>query len=96
MLTFNGKLSQRITCVLLVCMLTLSLLLVSSLPPFANNEAHAAVQATYYVSTTGSGSTCSLASPCSITGARDKVRTVNSSMTGDIYVYIKATVLVML
>ncbi|MEU6718088.1 right-handed parallel beta-helix repeat-containing protein [Nonomuraea sp. NPDC046802] len=50
--------------------------------------AQAAAQATYYASPTGSGSTCSQASPCSITAARDKVRTVNANMTGDIVVYL--------
>jgi hypothetical protein len=47
------------------------------------------VQTTYYASPAGSGSTCSSASPCSLTGARDKVRTVNTNMTGDIVVLLK-------
>jgi len=41
---------------------------------------------TLYASPTGSGSTCSLSSPCSLTGARNQVRTMNASMTGDIEV----------
>lgn len=49
-------------------------------------SASATTQATYYASPTGSGSTCSITSPCSLTGSRDKVRTVDSSMTGDIAV----------
>lgn len=44
------------------------------------------VQATFHASPTGSGSTCSAAAPCSLEGARDKVRTVNGDMTGDIIV----------
>ncbi len=47
------------------------------------------VQATYYASPTGSGSTCSVTSPCSLDGARDKVRTINSNMTGDIVVKLE-------
>ncbi|HVK26511.1 MAG TPA: right-handed parallel beta-helix repeat-containing protein [Actinokineospora sp.] len=48
--------------------------------------ASAAVQATYYASPTGSGTTCSQTAPCSLTAARDKVRLVNTNMTGDIVV----------
>lgn len=51
--------------------------------------AAAAIQATFYASPAGSGTTCSLAQPCSLTGARDKVRTVNASMSGDIVVYLR-------
>ncbi|MCD9020664.1 LamG-like jellyroll fold domain-containing protein [Cohnella silvisoli] len=40
----------------------------------------------YYASPTGSGSTCSLASPCSLTGVQAKVRSVSASMTDDIIV----------
>ena len=47
------------------------------------------VQATYWASPSGSGSTCSSASPCSLEGARDKVRLVNGNMTGDIVVSLK-------
>ncbi|HVK22142.1 MAG TPA: discoidin domain-containing protein [Actinokineospora sp.] len=48
--------------------------------------AQAAVQATFYVSPTGSGTACTLSAPCSLQGGVDKVRTVNSNMTGDIIV----------
>ncbi|MDQ1913672.1 right-handed parallel beta-helix repeat-containing protein [Paenibacillus sp. GD4] len=51
--------------------------------------AAAAVQATYYASPTGSGTACSVSAPCSLTGVRDKVRTVNPSMTGDIVVMLR-------
>ncbi|GGD93785.1 discoidin domain-containing protein [Paenibacillus nasutitermitis] len=44
------------------------------------------VQHTFYASANGSGSACSLSAPCSLTGARDKARTVNGSMTGDIVI----------
>jgi len=50
--------------------------------------AHAA--ATYvYASPTGSGSTCSISAPCSLTGARSYVQTINSSMSDDIVVYLR-------
>jgi hypothetical protein len=53
--------------------------------------AQAAVQATYYVSPTGSDSNAgTLAAPfLTIQKARDVVRTVNSNMTGDIIVYLR-------
>ncbi|WP_167859662.1 discoidin domain-containing protein [Paenibacillus cymbidii] len=47
--------------------------------------AHAAVT-NLYASPTGSGSTCSLSLPCSLTGARDKARTLTSGMTGNLFV----------
>ena len=52
---------------------------------------YAATQATYYVSPTGSDSNPgTLAAPFqTITKARDVVRTINSSMTGDIHVYLR-------
>lgn len=79
---------RKMACALLVLAMLVPAGFISNVPPFRANEAHAAIQATYYASPSGSGSTCSLGSPCSITGARDKVRTVNSSMTGDIIVYL--------
>jgi hypothetical protein len=42
-----------------------------------------------YVSPAGSGNICSEADPCSLTGGRDKVRRLNSNMTGDILVYLR-------
>lgn len=53
--------------------------------------AAAAIQATYYVSPTGSDSNPgTLAQPfATIAKARDVVRTINASMTGDIYVYLR-------
>jgi len=60
------------------------LLSVSSFPQ------RASAAATYlYASPAGSGSTCSLAAPCSLAGAQLKVRTLNVSMTGDIIVYLR-------
>ncbi|WP_164743503.1 discoidin domain-containing protein [Microbacterium sulfonylureivorans] len=44
------------------------------------------VQTTLWAAPGGSGSTCSQASPCSLVGARDKVRDLNDDMTGDIVV----------
>jgi hypothetical protein len=64
----------------------LAVLLMYSLWP--TQPAHA-VQATYYAAPNGSGNTCSEAAPCSLTGARDKVRTINQNMTGDIVVYLR-------
>jgi len=53
--------------------------------------AMAATQATYYVSPTGSDSNAGTQSAPfqTITKARDVVRTINSSMSGDIYVYLR-------
>ncbi|SDW66126.1 right-handed parallel beta-helix repeat-containing protein [Paenibacillus sp. CF384] len=69
--------------------LVLSLLIVGLFGGVYVPSAHAAVQYTFYASPSGSGTTCSLASPCSLTGARDKVRTVNSGMSGDIEVILR-------
>jgi hypothetical protein len=56
------------------------------------SPAHAAVQATYYVSPTGSDSNPgTLSQPFqTIAKARNVVRTINSSMTGDIIVNLRA------
>jgi hypothetical protein len=53
---------------------------------------HAAVQATYYVSTSGNDSNngTSINTPFrTIAKARDTVRTINSNMSGDIIVYLR-------
>jgi Right handed beta helix region len=55
----------------------------------AQTPAHAATQSTLYASPTGSGSTCSLVAPCSLTGAQAKVRTMDSNMSGDIVVNLR-------
>ncbi|MEP7285846.1 MAG: right-handed parallel beta-helix repeat-containing protein [Chloroflexota bacterium] len=47
------------------------------------------VQATLYASPTGSGTVCSLKVPCSLSRARDKVRTINHHMTGNIVVVLR-------
>jgi len=56
----------------------------------AGKPAFAAVQATFYVSPSGDDSNAgTLASPLlTIAGAQTKVRAINSSMTGDIMVYL--------
>ena len=54
----------------------------------AGAGASAATQTTLYASPTGSGSACSLSAPCSLAGAQAAVRTMNSSMTGDIVVQL--------
>lgn len=73
----------------LVRFLAICIFLFVSLYAGKVSSVQAAVQATYYASPTGSGTTCSLASPCSLSGVRDKVRTVNTSMTGDIQVFLR-------
>ena len=50
----------------------------------------AVAQQTFYASPTGSGNTCSGSDPCSLTGVRDKVRSVNSAMTADITVILQS------
>ena len=47
------------------------------------------VEGPFYASPTGSGSKCSYEAPCSLTGVRDKVRSVNANMRGDIIVYLR-------
>ena len=42
-----------------------------------------------YASPNGSGSICTLAAPCSLSGARDLVRTLNQAMTDDIVIYLR-------
>ena len=80
MVLFRKFKSLSVLSSLLVFISVASVLLIAPLP------ANAAVQVTYYASPTGSGSTCSLAAPCSLTGVQSKVRTVNTAMTGDIVV----------
>ncbi|WP_433538476.1 RICIN domain-containing protein [Micromonospora sp. CA-249363] len=46
----------------------------------------AAATTTLYASPSGGGSTCSASQPCSLAGAQAAVRTLNSSMSGDIVV----------
>jgi hypothetical protein len=72
----------RLTMVVLVTML----LAVGLLLP---KQVAGAVQYTFYAAPNGSGTTCSEAAPCSLTGARDKVRTVNSAMSGDVVVSLR-------
>jgi len=50
--------------------------------------AEASTQNTFYASPGGTGSICSIEAPCSLNGARDKVRTVNGNMTGDVVVLL--------
>lgn len=49
----------------------------------------ATVQATYFASPTGSGTVCSREQPGSLESVRDKIRTVNTAMTGDIVVNLR-------
>ncbi len=50
----------------------------------------APVQATLYAAPDGHGDACTKDQPCSLTGARDKVRQLNGDMTGDIDVDLLA------
>ena len=76
-----------------LCMIT-GLLMIGLVAGIASPQVvNAAVQATYFVSTTGNDSTGngSIGSPWhTIQKARDVVDTVNSSMTGDIVVYLRS------
>jgi hypothetical protein len=54
----------------------------------AATGASATVQTTLYVSPTGSGSSCTSTTPCSLTSAQTAVRGINSSMSGDIVVQL--------
>ncbi|WP_436494347.1 right-handed parallel beta-helix repeat-containing protein [Actinokineospora sp. HUAS TT18] len=49
-------------------------------------SAHAATQATLYAAPNGSGTACTQAAPCSLDGARTKVRGMTAGQTGDIVV----------
>ncbi len=57
--------------------------LVAVIPP-----ASAAVQATFYVSPTGSGSSCAQATPCALTTAQAAVEAAEPTMTGDLVVQL--------
>jgi hypothetical protein len=52
------------------------------------SAAQAGTMATIYASPTGSGTACTSASPCSLTGAKTKIEGMNSAMTGDIIVQL--------
>ena len=51
--------------------------------------ARAAEQTTMYVAPNGSGNQGTQESPCSLSGARDLVRTMNHSMTGDLVILLR-------
>jgi hypothetical protein len=57
-------------------------------PNLAEQERPAA-RDTVYVSPAGSGNRCSFEAPCSLAGARDRVRSVNENMRNDIIVYLR-------
>ncbi|WP_031066100.1 right-handed parallel beta-helix repeat-containing protein [Streptomyces sp. NRRL WC-3742] len=63
--------------------------LVATVGSLAATPARAAVQTVLYASPSGSGSACTLAAPCSLTAARDLVRTLAPSMSGDIAVQLR-------
>jgi hypothetical protein len=65
------------------------LLALSTLTALAPGRAQAAAQATLYASPSGSGSTCALATPCSLGEARSVVESLTPTQTGDITVYLR-------
>ena len=67
-------------------------MLLATIASSYSNRVHAAVQATYYVDPAGSDTNPGTQSQpfATLQHARDVVRTINGSMTGDIYVYINA------
>ncbi|WP_188999735.1 right-handed parallel beta-helix repeat-containing protein, partial [Paenibacillus nasutitermitis] len=67
-------------------------LLTGMLGIFPESAASASAQHTFFASTDGSGAICSQEAPCTLVGARDKVRTVNGNMAGDIVVYLRGGV----
>ena len=67
--------------------LTTALLLAATAAPGTAQAAAASV--TLYASPTGSGSSCTLAAPCSLTGAQSAVQAENSAMTANITVYLE-------
>ena len=71
----------------LVGSLTAALLLAAVAAPSAAHAAAAGV--TLYASPTGSGSACTLAAPCGLSGAQSAVRAQNGSMTANITVYLE-------
>ncbi|MCQ6560468.1 S-layer homology domain-containing protein [Paenibacillus mendelii] len=78
---YYGKLNK----VLLSMMLGFSTLLsVSSFP-----QSTYAAATFLFASPAGSGSKCTVDAPCSLDGAQAKVRTLNTSMTEDIIVYLR-------
>src|SRR5690349_15025408 len=82
---------QRIRLCLKVGLACLFLLAFSGGSLFLPQQAHAAIQATYYVSPNGSDSNTgtSITSPfATLDHARQVVQSVNGSMTGDIVVYL--------
>jgi hypothetical protein len=52
------------------------------------SEVQAATFAEVYAAPNGSGTACTSSAPCSLTGARDKARTLTAGMTGDIEVIL--------
>jgi len=66
------------------------LVILTCTPTAANAQALKldSIQAELYASPSGTGNLCSVSSPCSIEDARNKVRTINQNMTGDIVVYL--------
>jgi hypothetical protein len=60
-----------------------------SVAKIAWTKSTAAGGTTLYASPSGDGTTCSQAAPCSLSGARDKVRTMNASMSADITVFLR-------
>lgn len=82
------KVSKICIPLILSLLIVMSSLLAFTLSPLVVS---AATQATYYISPSGNDSSLgTIGSPFqTITKARDIVRTINSNMTGDIYIYLR-------
>ncbi|MCK0147282.1 right-handed parallel beta-helix repeat-containing protein [Arenibacter sp. F26102] len=74
----------------LICLILYAAFIISGTHLEANtipkNLTSKTIMATYYGSPNGNGSACTLANPCSLEGVRNKVRTVNKNMSGNIII----------
>jgi hypothetical protein len=74
-----------------ICLASLLLVLLAACAAVPRDALETeAVQAVLYVSPKGTGTVCSSTQPCSLLQAQTKVRTLNSAMTGNIIVQLKA------
>ncbi len=83
---FNSH-RRGIRVILALCLSSFALTAVGSV---ISESVASAATTTLYASPTGSGSTCSSGSPCSLSGAQTKVESLNSDMTGNIVVQLSS------
>lgn len=84
----NNNMRKSIYSLLCFALILIGVNLLANTVP--ENSTSMAVMATYYASPNGGGSACTSGSPCSLEGVRDKVRTVNGNMTGNIIVKLNS------